>query len=56
MGGRVILILVLVIAATAIAGWWVRGQDRIAAGLLFGLSGFIALLVVGAFFGFLGAP
>lgn len=56
MGGRVIVLLLVVVAGTAWAGWWVRRSDPIAAGLLFAFSAILAVLVVAAFFGFIGAP
>lgn len=45
------LILFLVAAASAYAGYRVRQRDRVAAALLFAFSGFVAVGLVGAFFG-----
>lgn len=54
MGGRVIVLLLLVVAGTAWAGWYVRRRDPIAAGLLFAFSATLAVLLVAAFFGLIG--
>lgn len=51
---RVILILLAVVVASATAGYLVRERDRIAAALLFGFSGVAALVLVAAFFGWIG--
>lgn len=52
---RVILILLAVIVVAAAAGYLVRDRDRIAAGLLFGFAGVVGLVLVAAFFGWIGA-
>ena len=52
---RVILILLAVIAGSAAAGFAVRKRDPIAAVLLFVFATATAVVLTGAFFGWLGA-
>lgn len=51
---RVIIILLVVAVATAAGGWMVRRHDPIAAGLLFAFAVAVAVVLAGAFFGFIG--
>lgn len=51
---RVILILLLVVGGSAWAGWSVLPRDRIAAYLLFAFSGVTFMVLVAAFFGWIG--